>query len=95
MLSGRFKGVTVRNRRPGDRLFSRAGSRGKTLKKLFLERKVPISARDRLIIVEAQGNILWIEGFPVIPKFIPGETEAEGFEIDVISETFQGNPPSK
>jgi hypothetical protein len=60
-----------------------------------LERTVPISARDRLIIVEAEGTILWIEGFPVIPKFIPGETEAEGFEIDVINETFQGNQSSK
>lgn len=52
-----------RNRRDGD-LFTPAG-RGvtKSLKKLFNEAKIPPSERDSRILLESNGNIIWIEGF--------------------------------
>lgn len=51
----------IRGRRPGDS-FSPAG-RGvtKSLKKLLNEEKIPVSGRDRLLLLENSGQILWIE----------------------------------
>lgn len=52
-----------RNRRMGDRFspFGRNGS--KSLKKLFNEAKLPPSKRDQVLLLEAAGEIVWIEGF--------------------------------
>ncbi len=56
--------VRVRNRRPGDRYRVHPGAPLKKLKKLFLEQRVPVSERDRLLVFECGGRIVWIEGFP-------------------------------
>ncbi len=56
--------VRVRTRRPGDRFRVHPGAPLKKLKKLFLERRVPISERERLLVFECNGRIVWIEGFP-------------------------------
>ena len=87
--------VVVRNRRPGDRYRFSAKSPEKSLKKLFLERKIPISTRDRLIIVESDGRLLWIEGFPPAVEAADPITDSEGYEITVSSETFGPSRHSK
>lgn len=53
----------VRSRRAGD-IFRPAG-RGvtKTLKKLFNEAGIPPVRRDRVVILESEGRIVWMEGF--------------------------------
>jgi len=56
--------VQVRNRRPGDRYQVHPGAPLKKLKKLFLEQRVPVSERDRRLVFECGGRIIWIEGFP-------------------------------
>ncbi len=54
--------AVIRTRRPGDTF--RPAGRGvtKSLKKLFNEERIPPSARDSLVILEQDGEILWIEG---------------------------------
>jgi tRNA(Ile)-lysidine synthase len=95
LISTRIKMVTVRNRRPGDRYLLSSKSQKKNLKRLFLEKRVPISQRDRLVMLEYEGRVIWIEGFPVDPTAKTGERDLEGMEIDVISETFPSRKPSK
>lgn len=51
-----------RSRRAGDH-FHPAGRVNKSLKKLFNEAKVPIEQRGQRAILEADGQILWVEGF--------------------------------
>jgi tRNA(Ile)-lysidine synthase len=55
----------IRNRRAGD-TFTPAG-RGctKSLKNLFNELKIPPHERERLAILESEGEILWIDGIGV------------------------------
>lgn len=62
---------TVRNRRPGDAY--RPAGRGvtKSLKKLFNEAKVPVSARPRRAVLESGGRILWAEGFGTAEEACP------------------------
>lgn len=55
--------LTVRNRRPGDRiqLWNTQGS--KKLKDLFIDLKIPPSKRDAIpLIVDAEGRVLWVCG---------------------------------
>lgn len=81
--------LTVRNRRPGDRFERNGAGRAGPLKKLFIEAKVPRSRRETVLILEADGNIVWVEGFGIAPAF-RAESDGPGdeFEIRVESETF-------
>jgi tRNA(Ile)-lysidine synthase len=56
----KIKGITVRNRRPGDRVQFKHFS--KPLKKLLIEKKIPARERDKLPIVLAGNRIIWIPG---------------------------------
>jgi tRNA(Ile)-lysidine synthase len=94
LLSTRFKRIVVRNRRPGDRYLI-STEKEKTLKRLFLENRVPISRRDRLVLLESEENLIWVEGFPVNPTARAGDSDSEGFEIEVTDETFGPGKPSK
>jgi tRNA(Ile)-lysidine synthase len=55
--------LVVRNRRPGDRLQPLGGPGRRKLQDLFVDRKVPRDARDRVpVITDANGRILWVPG---------------------------------
>jgi tRNA(Ile)-lysidine synthase len=61
---GTFEGpIAVRNRRPGDR-FRPFGAPGRRkVQDVFVDRKVPRVARDRVpIVVDARGRIVWVVG---------------------------------
>ncbi|MBD3922770.1 tRNA lysidine(34) synthetase TilS [Paenibacillus sp. PR3] len=55
--------LTVRNRRPGDRM-SVVGLNGtKKVQDMFVDLKIPPSERDRMpLLVDAAGQVLWIPG---------------------------------
>ncbi len=62
-------GLAVRNRRPGDRLEpSQAGHR--KLQDLFVDRKVPREARDRIpLVVDGADRIVWVPGHAIDREF--------------------------
>lgn len=53
-IEGRGATFLVRNRRPGDRF------RHKKLKDFLIDRKIPAEVRDRLPVVIANGEIVWV-----------------------------------
>ena len=56
--------LTFRGWRPGDRIRLAGGTR--KLKKLFADRRVPVSDRNRLpVLADGDGNVLWIDGLAV------------------------------
>lgn len=58
-------GVIVRNRRPGDWMVPQ-GCRGrKKIQDIFVDQKVPRAKRDRIPLVECDGEIIWIPGYRV------------------------------
>ncbi|HEX5727518.1 MAG TPA: tRNA lysidine(34) synthetase TilS, partial [Longimicrobiaceae bacterium] len=60
-LEGLRAPLTLRGRRPGDRIRTAGGT--KTLKKLLAERRVPRSARAQLpVLADADGAVLWVPG---------------------------------
>jgi len=85
--------VRVRNRLPGDRFQSKAGSPERKLKEILIERKVPRSARDRLLILAQGPKLLWVESLGAnagqsSPSPGQASPNQESFEISVEAETF-------
>ena len=63
-------GLVVRNRRPGD-TFRPLGLGGrKKLQDVFVDRKVPRSARDRVpLVVDGADRIVWVPGYGIDAEF--------------------------
>ncbi len=64
LLDGALIGRTlvVRNRRPGDRL--ELEGKSVKLKKLLIERKVPLSRRRALPVLATDNQVIWVPGLP-------------------------------
>lgn len=55
--------LTVRSRRPGDRLRPLGGPGERKLQDLLVDRKIPLADRDFLpIVVDGEGRIVWVAG---------------------------------
>lgn len=64
----------LRGWQPGDRMRTTGG--GKSLKKLFLESRIPRSVRARLpVLADASGEVLWVGAVPRGPIRRPGAGE--------------------
>ena len=82
--------LVVRNRRPGDEYRLSPGSGTKKLKELLQRERIPRSQRDRLLILEGNNEIMWVEGFAPHPKYRISEDDSAAVEIEVHGETSQG-----
>lgn len=76
----------VRSRRPGDRYRTSLRSPEKKLKRLLLEKRIPKSRRDELLILEAEGSILWVEGFLPDPSVPESGRSGSAVEIEVVED---------
>jgi tRNA(Ile)-lysidine synthase len=57
--------VTVRSRRPGDRIRPLGCDYRRRLKEVLIDRRVPRPERDRLPLLEVGGRIVWVPGVTV------------------------------
>lgn len=80
--------LVFRSRQPGDRYQVSPRSPVKTLKKWFIEYKIPRKRRDSLVICESRGEIVWVEGLPPRCQFNADAPETSAFSIEVQNETF-------
>lgn len=65
----------VRNRRAGDRMRP-LGTGEKKLKDILIDKKIPLSLRDRLPLVISEGKIVWMAGIAVSEEFkVTAETK--------------------
>ncbi len=87
-LDLRGDSLVARNPRPGDRI--RLDRGWVKLKDLWLERRIPLSSRRRLIVLESGGELAWVEGIGVGKGFEPSATVSQWVEIDIATETFGG-----
>lgn len=66
--------LTVRGWRDGDRIHTSSGTR--KLKRLFNDRRVPLSRRPRIpTLVSSSGRTLWVAGLARDPRTVPRNTE--------------------
>jgi tRNA(Ile)-lysidine synthetase-like protein len=68
--------VTVRNRRPGDRIHPLGASGSRRLKEVLVDRRVPRRQRDRLPLLCVAGHIAWVPGVTIDQRFRLGRETA-------------------
>ncbi len=69
--------LTVRNRRPGDRLWPLGSPGSRKLKEVMIDRGLPWSLRDRLPLLCWAGEIAWVPGLAIGHRFrLAGHTTA-------------------
>jgi tRNA(Ile)-lysidine synthase len=79
--------LTVRNRRPGDRLRPLGSPGSRKLKEVLIDRGVPKERRDRLPLVCWAGEIAWVPGVTIDHRFrLTGQPRAWLAELAEIVE---------
>jgi tRNA(Ile)-lysidine synthase len=79
--------VTIRNRRPGDRIHPLGASGSRRLKEVLIDRRVPRQARARLPLLCVEGRIAWAPGVTIDERFrLDGHATAWIAEIETIAE---------
>ncbi|HSK74919.1 MAG TPA: tRNA lysidine(34) synthetase TilS [Thermoanaerobaculia bacterium] len=75
--------VTVRNRRPGDRLHPLGASGSRRLKEVLVDRRIPRHQRERLPLLCVGERIAWVPGVTIEERFRlrAGETTAWVAEV--------------
>ena len=75
--------VTIRNRRPGDRLRPLGCPYRRKLKDVLIDRHVPRVERDRIPLVCLDDSIAWVPGVTIDERFrIGDESEAWLAELE-------------
>ncbi|HBL26811.1 MAG TPA: hypothetical protein DD490_08260, partial [Acidobacteria bacterium] len=75
--------VTVRNRRPGDRLHPLGAAGSRRLKDVLIDRRVPRDLRDRIPLFCVGERIAWVPGVTIDQRFrITGEATAWVAEVE-------------
>ncbi len=66
-------GLIIRTRQTGDKFTFGKRNVTKTLKKLFIEDKIPKERRDKIAILSDETeNVIWVDGYGVNREYIPG-----------------------
>ncbi len=74
--------VTVRNRRPGDRIHPLGACGSRRLKEVLIDRRVPRHLRDRLPLLVVGGRIAWVAGVTIDERFrLAGDATAWVAEV--------------
>lgn len=70
--------LTVRNRRPGDRIKPLGAPGRKKVQDLLVDRKVPRAERDRVpVVVDRDGHVVWVVGVAMADEFRVTAPEVE------------------
>lgn len=66
-------GLIIRTRQTGDTFTFGNRNVTKTLKKLFIEDKIPKEKRDEIVVLSDETNrVIWLDGYGVNKEYIPG-----------------------
>ena len=75
------KQLTIRNWRPGDRFWPAHTKAAKKVKELLAEKHITGSERKLWPVIVAEGEIIWMRGFPSPTHLLPGEAEIDAVLI--------------
>lgn len=80
--------LTVRQRKPGDRLKPLGLSGTKKLKDIFIDRKIPREERDGLPVVCADEEIIWLPGITINDKFKVNSSTKCYLKLELVKDEF-------
>src|SRR4029077_16926017 len=88
--------VTIRNRRPGDRIHPLGARGSRRLKEVLIDRRVPWHVRERLPLLVVGERIAWAPGVTIDQRFrLAGEATAWVAEVATTGAEPFPSPPSR
>lgn len=85
LLLGQCRGnpeaICVRTRQEGDFIRPFKGNGSKTLKKFFIDQKIPKAIRDTLPLLAIGSEVLWIAGYRRCDGYLPSENTKRYYKI--------------
>lgn len=79
---GKIKGeLVISSRKSGDVFSFKKRGISKSIKKLFNEKKIPVSERNKIAVLRDGENIVWVEGIGVNRDYLPEEKTNMLYEI--------------
>jgi tRNA(Ile)-lysidine synthase len=78
--------VTIRNRRPGDRIHPLGASGSRRLKEVLIDRRVPRQVRARLPLLCVEERIAWAPGVTIDERFRLEDGHATAWIAEIITE---------
>jgi len=85
------KGISIRNRRDGDRIKPSGFDGTKKLKDIFIDKKIPRPERDRILLLTSDDDIIWIVGYEKSDKHKVKESTEKVLAVEVKA---KGETPS-
>lgn len=83
--------LTLRTRKPGDFINIDHEGHTKTLKKFFVDEKIPLSIRDSIPLLAMDNRILWVVGYRINPIFEVKPDSKKIFVLELTKEEVNGN----
>lgn len=83
--------LTLRTRKSGDFIHIDREGHKKTLKKFFVDEKIPLSIRDSIPLLAMDNRILWVVGYRTNPIFEATPDSKKIFVLELTKEEVNGN----
>lgn len=78
--------LILRSRKDGDKFTFSKRRVTKTVKKLFNEDKIPPEVRNRIIILDSDGEVVWLSGYGTNKKFRIGADTKKAIKLNISQE---------
>lgn len=78
--------LILRSRKDGDKFTFSKRRITKTVKKLFNEDKIPPEVRNRIIILDSDGEVVWLRGYGTNKKFRIGADTKKAIKLNISQE---------
>lgn len=78
--------LILRSRKDGDKFTFSKRRITKTVKKLFNEDKIPPEVRNRIIILDSDGEVVWLRGYGTNKKFRIGANTKKAIKLNISQE---------
>lgn len=75
--------IIVRNRKKGDKFLPLGMKNYKKLSRYMIDKKIPKSQRDKILIFENNGEIMWVSGYQISEKFKVEKDSKKILKIEV------------
>jgi len=77
--------VVLRSRLSGDFIRIHKDGGSKTIKKYFIDEKIPVSERDRILLLTVGSEVLWVVGYRTNPAYEVSEDSYNILEVELRS----------
>lgn len=78
--------LILRSRKDGDKFTFSKRRVTKTVKKLFNEDKIPPEVRNRMVILDSDGEVVWLHGYGTNKKFRIGADTKKAIKLNISQE---------